>query len=83
MEVEIDEDILRQISAMTNGNYFRATNNQKLKEIYQEIDTLEKSKIDVRQYSRKQEEYRRFVLIALLLVVLELLLRFSLLRTIH
>jgi Ca-activated chloride channel family protein len=83
MEVEIDEDILRQISSMTNGNYFRATNNQKLKEIYQQIDTLEKSKIDVRQYSRKHEEYRRFALAALLLAALELLLRYTVLRTIH
>jgi Ca-activated chloride channel family protein len=68
---------------MTNGNYFRATNNQKLKEIYQQIDTLEKSKIDVRQYSRKHEEYRRFALAALLLAALELLLRYTVLRTIH
>lgn len=83
MPVEIDEDILRQISAMTNGNYFRATNNQKLKDIYQEIDRLEKTKIDVRQYSRKHEEYRRFALAALLLAALEMLLRFTLLRTIH
>ncbi len=81
-EVEIDEDILRQISAMTHGAYFRATNNQKLKEIYQEIDRMEKTKIDVRQYSRKHEEYRRFAIAALIMAALELLLRYTVLRTI-
>ena len=62
MEVEIDEVMLKQISSMTNGSYFRATNNQKLKNIYSEIDQLEKSKIDVKQYSRKYDEYRMFAL---------------------
>ena len=68
MEVEIDEGMLKQISSMTNGAYFRATNNQKLKEIYTEIDQLEKSKIDVKQYSRKYEEYRIFAFAALALI---------------
>ena len=81
-EVHIDEDILRQISAMTHGAYFRATNNQKLKDIYHEIDQMEKTKIDVKQYSRKHEEYRRFALAALIFAVLELLLRYTVLRTI-
>jgi Ca-activated chloride channel family protein len=80
--VEIDEDILRQIAGMTNGEYFRATGNQKLKEIYRQIDALEKSKVNVKQYSRKYEEYRIFVLAAFLLVILEILLRNTVLRTI-
>jgi Ca-activated chloride channel homolog len=80
--VEIDEDILRQIAGMTNGEYFRATGNQKLKEIYRQIDTLEKSKVNVKQYSRKYEEYRVFGLAALLLVILEILLKNTFLRTI-
>lgn len=81
MEVEIDEPILKNIAAMTNGEYFRATNNQKLKEIYKQIDQMEKSKIDVRQYSRKHDEYRVFAVAALLLLMLEVLLRNTVLRT--
>lgn len=82
MEVEIDEGILKQISSMTNGSYFRATNNQKLKEIYKEIDLLEKSKIDVKHFSQKQEEFRIFAIAALLLLLLEMLMRITVLRSI-
>ncbi len=82
MPVDIDEDMLKQISGMTKGEYFRATNNEKLKEIYARIDQMEKTKIDVRQYSRKHEEYRPFALLALVLLVLEVLLRNTLLRMI-
>jgi Ca-activated chloride channel family protein len=82
MKVEIDEDILRKISGMTNGEYFRATSNQKLKEIYTQIDKMEKTKIDVKQYSRKHEEFRMFAIFALVLGILEILLRNTLLRTI-
>jgi Ca-activated chloride channel homolog len=81
-EVEFDEDMLRQISSMTNGEYFRATNNQKLREIYSAIDQLEKSKVNVKQYSRKHEEYRIFTGIALVLLILEILLRNTVLRTV-
>jgi Ca-activated chloride channel homolog len=82
VKVEIDEDILRKISGMTHGEYFRATSNQKLKEIYGQIDRMEKTKIDVKQYSRKHEEYRIFALVALILAIFEILLRNTLLRTI-
>jgi Ca-activated chloride channel family protein len=56
VKVEIDEEILKEISKKTDGRYFRATDNEKLREIYAEIDALEKSKIDVREYSKKEEE---------------------------
>jgi Ca-activated chloride channel homolog len=82
MPVEIDEGILRKISAMTNGDYFRATNNQKLKEIYNRIDKMEKSKVDVKQYSRKHEEYRTFAFAALFLLLLEITMRNTVLRSI-
>ncbi|HLO57155.1 MAG TPA: VWA domain-containing protein [Bacteroidales bacterium] len=82
MEVDIDEPMLRQISAMTNGAYFRATNNQKLKDIYGEIDKLEKSKIDVKQYSRKHEEFGIFAAGALLFLLLEILMRYTVLRSV-
>ena len=82
LEVQIDEDMLRRISQMTNGEYFRATNNQKLREIYAAIDRLEKSKINVKQYSRKYEEYRSFAFAALILLIIEISLRNSVLRTV-
>ncbi len=80
--VEIDEKTLQEIADMTNGKYFRATNNQKLREIYAEIDKLEKSKIDVKEFSRKQEEYFWFAVAAGLILLVELLLRYTILRKI-
>ncbi len=71
MRVQIDEEVLRKIAEMTGGRYFRATNNRKLEEIYREIDKLEKSKIDVKQYSKREEEYLKFALAAALLLLLE------------
>lgn len=82
MDVKIDEDVLTEISNMTDAKYFRATNNQKLKEIYVEIDKLEKSKIEVKEYSKKQEEYLIFALLAALFILLEVLLRNTYLRTV-
>jgi Ca-activated chloride channel family protein len=80
--VEIDEATLQKIADMTNGNYFRATNNEKLRQIYAKIDQLEKSKIDVREYSRKKEEYRVYGFIALLLLIAEMLSRYLFFRSI-
>ncbi|MBI9068162.1 MAG: VWA domain-containing protein, partial [Salinivirgaceae bacterium] len=57
MDVEIDEEVLTQIAHLTDAKYFRATNNERLQEVYDEIDKLEKSKIEVKEYSRKNEEY--------------------------
>ncbi len=80
MEVQIDEPLLKKISALTNGKYFRATNKQKLQEVYKEIDRLEKSKIDVTEFSRKKEEFLPFVILALVLLTLEFVLRFVVLK---
>ncbi len=82
MPVEIDEATLQQISDMTGGKYFRATDNQKMRSIYAEIDRLEKSKIDVKEYSRKKEEYLWFAIAALILLILEVLIKNTLLRRI-
>jgi Ca-activated chloride channel family protein len=82
MPVEIDEDVLKQIAGTTGGRYFRATDNNKLREIYQEIDQLEKTRLDVKQFSKKKEEYFPFLLAALIILVMEILLRYTLLRTI-
>lgn len=80
--VEIDEDVLRQIATLTGGKYFRATDNQKLEQIYSEIDQLEKSKIEVKHFSKKQEQYFIFGLIGMCLLIAEALLRYTLLRKI-
>ena len=82
MPVKIDEEVLEQIADMTGGQYFRATDNNKLKAIYAEIDKLEKSKIEVKQYSTKSEKYLLFALLAALFLLLEIALRNSILRNI-
>jgi len=82
MEVKIDEPLLQEISSLTDGRYFRATSNAKLREIYQEIDKLEKSKIDVTEFKRKNDKYIPLVLIALALFGIEMLLRYTVLRNI-
>lgn len=80
VEVKIDEELLRNIASMTGGEYFRATDNNKLKQIYEQIDKLEKSKIDVREYSKRSEEYLPFALLAALFMLAELLLRNTVFR---
>ncbi len=82
MEVKIDEDLLTQIATITGGQYFRATSNKKLEEIYKEIDKLEKSKIDVQQYSRKSEEFLPFALLGALFLIASLFLRTTIFRSI-
>lgn len=73
--VTIDEGVLKEIAQVTGGQYFRATNNAKLKQIYQQIDQLEKAKIAVTQYHKKTERFLPFLLIAMVLLLLEFLLR--------
>ncbi|MCE1198329.1 MAG: VWA domain-containing protein [Marinilabiliales bacterium] len=80
IEVKIDEKTLQSIANITDGKYFRATNNLKLAEIYKEIDRLEKSKIDSKELSSKTEEYRRYAVPALLLSLLILVLQLTYLR---
>lgn len=57
MKVDIDEGTLSKIATITGGKYFRATNNNALKDIYEQIDKLEKAKIDVTQYRKKQNGF--------------------------
>jgi len=73
--VEIDEEILRTIAGMTDGKYFRATDNEKLIQVYNDIDKLEKSRIDVRQFKVREEKFLVPSLIAFILVFLEILIR--------
>jgi Ca-activated chloride channel family protein len=69
--VDVDEGTLTKIANITGGKYFRATNNETLKNIYEQIDKLEKAKIDVTQYNKKTELFLPFALIALLFLLLE------------
>jgi Ca-activated chloride channel family protein len=80
MPVEIDEAILKEIAQTTGGRYFRATDNNKLVQVYNEIDKLEKSKIDVRQFTRKEEKYLIPAIIACCFIVLELFVRNTVFR---
>ncbi len=76
-----DEEPLKEIAQMTGGVYFRATDNNSLRTIYKEIDELEKTKIRVREYSKKEEAYHVFALLAFLCLATEVLLRHTYLRT--
>jgi Ca-activated chloride channel family protein len=82
MPVEIDEETLQKIAQGTGGVYFRATDNNKLKQIYEQIDQLEKSKIEVKEFSQKDEEFLMFVLLAAFLLLSDMILRNTLLRQI-
>jgi Ca-activated chloride channel family protein len=81
MKVEIDEKLLTTIATSTGGKYFRANNNKKLDEIYQEIDKLERSKIEVTEFRRLHEEFYPLVAWAIALLLLEFLLRKTIFRT--
>lgn len=80
--VKIDEEGLQSIADITGGKYFRANNNDKLKSIYDEIDALEKSKIEVKEFSKKKEEFVPFAVWAIILLILGTLLKVSIFRNI-
>ena len=81
VQVEIDEELLKQIAEVTGGQYFRATDNSKLISIYEEIDKLEKTEIEEFKFYNYEEKYRPLAIAAGILLLLELLLRFSLFRS--
>ncbi|MBQ7461695.1 MAG: VWA domain-containing protein [Bacteroidaceae bacterium] len=80
--VEIDTKTLAAIARKTDGEFYRATNNEKLHEVYQEIDKLEKTKMNVKQYSKHNEAYALYLLISILCLILELLLKNTILKRI-
>ncbi|GAB4159536.1 MAG: VWA domain-containing protein [Winogradskyella sp.] len=80
-QVEIDEKLLEEIADATGGQYFRATNNQKLAEIYKEINKLEKTEIEEKKYYNYDEKYRPLVLLAGLLLLMEIVLRNTIFRS--
>ncbi|KRO70465.1 MAG: aerotolerance regulator BatA [Cryomorphaceae bacterium BACL11 MAG-121128-bin16] len=82
VEVKIDEKSLQDIAILTDGKYFRATNNNSLKEIYKDIDALEKSKIEVTEFHKRSEEFLPFALWALGLLFLGFILQITYLKQI-
>jgi Ca-activated chloride channel family protein len=82
VDVKIDEELMKEVADMTNGKYFRATDKQSLKNIYRKIDQLEKSKIEVTSFRRRSEEFYPFALIAFGLIIGEVLLRYTVERSI-
>ena len=77
---EIDATTLKSIAATGDGNFYLATSNKELRQIYSDIDKLEKSRILVKKFSKKYEAYQPFAIAALLMLLLEMLLRLTLLR---
>lgn len=82
VDVEIDEKIMTEISELTGGQYFRATNKESLKNIYQEIDKMEKTIISEKSFSNKAEHFLPFVIVAAILLLLEFILRYTVFRAI-
>ncbi len=82
MPVEIDTKMLADIAASTEGDFYRATNTAELKNIYKEIDRLEKSKLNVKKFSKRYEAYQPFALAAAIALLMEILLRITVFRRI-
>ena len=82
VEVKIDEESLQEIASLTDGKYFRATDNQKLEDIYAEIDQMEKSKIEVTEYRKKKEEYYPWLLAGLIFLLAEYILQKTYLKSV-
>lgn len=81
VQVEIDEALLKEIAKATGGEYFRATNNKKLEDIYKEINKLEKTEVEEFKYSNYDEKYRPLVILAAFLLLIEVLLRNTIFRS--
>ena len=82
MPVEIDEPLLKQIAAETGGKYYRATGNKSMEDIYNEIDKLEKTSIEISSYKHYTELFFPFALICIVAISLEMLLRYTVFRSI-
>lgn len=81
-KVVIDEPTLQEIAQITGGKYFRATDNQVLKDVFNEIDKLEKTEIDVQKFTHTEDNYMSWAFLALICFLVEIILRYTLLRTI-
>lgn len=81
-EVVIDEATLKEIAATTGGKYFRATGNKVLNDVFEQIDSLEKTEMDIRNFSHTEDNYLIWAILALASLILELTMRHTILRTI-
>lgn len=82
VETKIDEASLKNIAETTGGKYFRAKDERMLSEVFEEIDNLEKTKLDVQQYTHTEENFMMWVWLAMIIFVIELLIRYTILRRI-
>ena len=82
LPVVIDEVTLKKIANVTGGKYFRATNENVLKDVFNEIDQLEKTKMDIRNFSNAEDNYMPWAVALLILVLIDLIARYTLLRNI-
>ena len=82
VEVKIDEKTLQDIAHATNGKYFRATSNKALQEIYKEIDKLERSKIEIKEFHKKKEEFLPFAALGMIFLILSFILNNTLFKTV-
>jgi Ca-activated chloride channel family protein len=82
VDVEIDEKIMSDISNLTGGKYFRATNKESLINIYQEIDKMEKTIVSEKNFTNKAEHFLPFAITAALILLLEFILRLTLFKSI-
>lgn len=80
MPVVIDEATLRSIASITGGKYYRATNKNVLKEIFYDIDQLEKTQIDVKNFTHMEDDYMKWAILLLVLILLDLVSRYTILR---
>ena len=80
--VEIDENTLKEIASKTDGEYFRATDKNALKDIFSEIDKLEKTKLSVTEYSKREERFMPWAILAMLLLCADILLKNTILKNI-
>lgn len=80
LRADIDTETLRKIAQMADGNFYRATNTSELKKIYRDIDKLEKTRLNTKNFSKRSENYMSFVLAAVIILILDILLRLTVLR---
>lgn len=82
METKIDEQALKNIAQLTNGKYFRATDSKMLQNVFEEIDSLEKTKLDINRFTQTEENFMPWLWLSLCALTLRLLLRYTVLRRI-
>lgn len=80
MPVVIDEATLRSIAQMTGGKYYRATSKNVLKEVFQDIDQLEKTQLDVRNFTHTEDDYMKWAILLLIFIIMDFVARYTILR---